>query len=206
MNNTKKKIIPLFSKDLDRELTIHQIKKELKRSYHFVYDNVQELIKENVLNKKTRGHSTVCTLNLKNDKTSALLTLNSIEEKEHFFNNKKELKPLFNELIDNLTFKVDIFSILLFGSYAKGIETKQSDVDILIIAEKKDKDNAISREIRALETKYGKEINQIVINRKIFKDMLSSRTELNVGKETLANHVILYGAEMFWRFVLEIRK
>lgn len=203
---TRLKIIALFSKQFDRELTIHQIKNELKRSYHFIYDNVQELIKENVLNKKTRGHSTVCTLNLKNDKTSALLTLNSIEEKENFFNKKRELKSLFNELIDNLISKTDIFSIVLFGSYAQGTETKRSDVDVLIIAGKKDKDNAISREIQALETKYGKEINQIVINRKIFKDMLSNRTELNVGKETLANHIVLYGAEIFWRFVLEVKK
>ena len=43
MNNIKLKIISLFSGQLDKELTIHQIKNELKRSYHLIYDNTTEL-------------------------------------------------------------------------------------------------------------------------------------------------------------------
>lgn len=204
MNNIKLKIVALFSKELNRELTIHQIKNKLKRSYHLIYDNTTELIKQNIVNKKIRGHSTVCSLNLKNEKTKALLILNSIDEKEQFLN-KKAIKSLFEKLVDNITNKIEILSIILFGSYAKGVETKSSDIDLLIISDKKDKNNLIQREISALETMYGYKINQIIVTTKMFKDMVTSKAELNVGKEALNNHILLYGAETFWKMVLEAK-
>ncbi len=198
-------MVGLFSKQLNQELTIRQIKSKLKRSYHYIYDNAQELIKQKILDQKTRGHSTVCTLNLKNEKTKALLILYSITESELFFNKKPPLKSLCNELTNTLINKVDIISIILFGSYAKGTETKQSDIDLLIIVEKRGQNDLIPREIYALEAKYGQEINQIVVNKKMFQDMLKNRAELNVGKEALANHIILYGAELFWKLVMEVK-
>ena len=204
MNNIKLKIVALFSKDLGKELTIHQIKNELKRSYHFIYDNTTKLIEENILNKKTRGHSTVCSLNLKNEKTKAMLILNSIDEKEQLLD-KKAIKSLFGGLVSNITSRIEVLSIVLFGSYAKGIETKSSDIDLLIICEKKDKNNIIQREIGALETMYDHKINQIVVTAQMFKDMITSKAELNVRKEALNNHIILYGAETFWKIVLEAK-
>ncbi|KYK27373.1 hypothetical protein AYK26_03885 [Euryarchaeota archaeon SM23-78] len=205
MNNTKLKIVALFNKELDKELTIHQIKNELKRSYHLIYDNTTELIKQNILNKKTRGHSTVCSLNLKNEKTKGMLILNSIDEKEHFLNKRAALKSLFQELVNKITNKIEVLSIILFGSYAKGIATESSDIDLLVICEKKDKNNIIQREIGALETMYDYEINQIVVNSRVFKNMITNKDELNVGKEVLSNHIILYGAETFWKIVLEAK-
>ena len=202
MKEIQIKIIGLFSKQLDQELTIHQIKNKLNRSYHYIYDNASELIQQKMLNKKKQGHSTVCSLNFKNEKTKALLILNSIEEKEHFL--KKSLKPLFIKLINNLTSKIEIFSIILFGSYAKGTESKQSDIDLLIITEKKDKNKVIPREIQALETTYGIEINPVILTKKMFEGMLWAKAELNVGKEALANHIVLHGAECFWKLVLEV--
>ena len=204
MNNIKLKIVALFSKDLGKELTIHQIKNELKRSYHFIYDNTTKLIEENILNKKTRGHSTVCSLNLKNEKTKAMLILNSIDEKEQLLD-KKAIKSLFGGLVSNITSRIEVLSIVLFGSYAKGMETKSSDIDLLIISDKKDKNNLIQREIDALETMYDYKINQIVVSTKMFKDMITSKAELNVGKEALNNHITLYGAEIFWKIVIEAK-
>ena len=204
MNNIKLKIVALFSKDFGKELTIHQIKNELKRSYHLIYDNATELIEQNILNKKIRGHSTICSLNLKNEKTKALLILNSIDEKEQFLN-KKAIKSLFEKLVNNTANKIELLSIVLFGSYAKGVETESSDIDLLIISDKKDKNNLVQREIGALETMYDYKINQIVVTTKMFKDMITSKAELNVGKETLNNHIILYGAETFWKIVLEAK-
>jgi len=48
-------------------------------------------------------------------------------------------------------------------------------------------------------------INQIVVTTKMFKDMITNKAELNVGKEALNNHVILYGSEIFWKIVLEAK-
>lgn len=205
MNEIKLKIIALFSKDLDKELTIHQIKNELDRSYHLVYDNVVELIDKGILNKKTTGHSSVCSLNLKNEKVKGMLILNSLDEKESFLNKKPKLKPLFEVLVKNTTSKIEISVIILFGSYAKGTETRASDIDLLIVSDKKDLNNLIQREIGSLETMYDIKINQIVVTEKVFKDMITNKAELNVGKEALNNHVIIHGAETFWKLTMEAK-
>ena len=55
MKEIQIKIIGLFSKQLDQELTIHQIKNKLNRSYHYIYDNASELIQQKMLNKKNKG-------------------------------------------------------------------------------------------------------------------------------------------------------
>ena len=49
------------------------------------------------------------------------------------------------------------------------------------------------------------EINPIVIGRKDFTEMLANKIKLNIGKEALKNHVILYGIERFWELVLEAK-
>ena len=83
-------IIKLFCRDLTKELTIRQISKLLKKSYAYTNKEVWNLIKADILNKKEIGRSVVCSINLKNKTTRALLTFNSaIESKDY---NTAELK------------------------------------------------------------------------------------------------------------------
>ena len=74
----------------------------------------------------------------------------------------------------------------------------------MIITEERDKNKVIPREIQALETTYGVEINPVILTKKMFEGMLWAKAELNVGKEALANHIVLHGAECFWKLVLEV--
>ena len=50
---------------------------------------------------------------------------------------------------------------------------------------------------------FGCQINAIVVDNLMFKEMLSSKEELNVGKEALKSHILLYGFEHFWALVGE---
>ena len=79
---------------------------------------------------------------------------------------------------------------MLFGSYAKGTATKESDIDILIVCKKKAE---ITRAIREIHAKYGKEIVPILITPIEFK----KQKEKPIIKEVIKYHYILYGFEEF---------
>lgn len=70
-------VVKLYSKDINRELTIRQISKLIKKSYAYTNKEVWELIKTGVLNSREIGKSVVCSLNLSNDMTRALLVFGS---------------------------------------------------------------------------------------------------------------------------------
>ena len=191
------KIIDILS--VNEKLTINEISTQLKETYSFVNKVTNKLIKDNIIIKQTIGNSHLCTLNLNNEKTQAYLTLNEIEKKEKFIEKNKNIKTCINEI----TKKIKAECVLIFGSYAKGNQTKSSDVDLLIINNKKD--NSINKEINLLETMYNIKINQIVINSNIFKEMIQNNVEINVGKEALKNHIILYGSHVFWKLICDAK-
>ena len=68
-------------------------------------------------------------------------------------------------IVENLDIKKIKFA-LIFGSFAKGIETPTSDVDVLIIGDVKEDD--VLRSISKTERKIGREINFILWTEKEF--------------------------------------
>ena len=191
------KIIDILS--LNEKLTINEISIQLKETYSFVNKVINKLINDNIIKKEVVGNSHLCTLNLNNEKTQAYLTLNEIGKKERFIEKNQNIQTLISEIVE----KIQAECLLVFGSYAKGNQTKSSDIDLLIIKNKKD--NSINKEINLLETMYNIKINQIVINEGILKEMILNNVEINVGKEALKNHIILYGSNIFWKLICEAK-
>ncbi len=71
-------------------------------------------------------------------------------------------------------------AIVLFGSYARGEDNENSDIDLLIIS-----DRTAELELNKYETQLGRKISLHVI-----KDLKDSTKEF---KNTVANGVVLYG-------------
>lgn len=176
----KLKIIELLTKKSN--LTINQIAKELKESYSFVNRTVNSMIEENIIEKNNVGHSILCTLNKNNDKTKALMNLNEVNKRDDFIKKNKELKLI----IEELTLEADAIGI--FGSYAKGIQNKESDIDIFIITDKK---LDMTKTVRAVHAKYGKEISPLIFSRKQFS------TDKPIVQEIINNHILLKGFDYF---------
>ena len=83
-----------------------------------------------------------------------------------------ELQEQIKLLISRLTKKIDIKKIMLFGSYAYGNPTKESDIDLCIITDIKDKRKIeIIREIRKeLITFIFSPLDILVYSEKEFKE------------------------------------
>ena len=179
------KIIELFGKE--KELTINQIAKKLKESYSFVNRTVNYMMSENVLLKESVGHSFLCRLNLANDTAKALFILNETNKKKEFFEKNKDIKLISDEILKNVP---EAFIVALFGSYAKNTQTKESDIDVFILTDKKIDPTELVRSISSI---YNKEISPIIMNRNALKNQKNK----TVIREIIKNHVIIAGFEEF---------
>ena len=107
-------------------------------------------------------------------------------------------------LKDYLTFISTTFGILLvFGSYAKHKEKKNSDLDLLIIisdtGSKEDANQAIER----CYAPPGKHF--LILFEKEFLEMVKNTNQFNVGNEVIKNHIILYGGEQYYQLLNKSR-
>ncbi len=190
------KIVNLLTKDIEKRFTINEIAKELNEYYSFVHRTVIKLAKEGVIIKNKAGKSYLCSLNMENEKTLALIKLSEIEKKEEFCNANKELKLILDDFVESAVKQKDIAAIVLFGSYAKGRETKESDIDILLITKRK---SGIDKTAKDIYAKYGKEISPILLSPNDFKKQRNGAAI----KEIINDHYILYGVENFVNMVFE---
>src|SRR3989344_6055269 len=190
------KIIDLLARNTERKFTINEIAKSLEEYYSFVHRTVNKLIKDAVIIKEKAGKSYLCSINLDTEKTIALINLSEIEKKNDFYNSNKELKIILEDFVKMTESIVNPISIVLFGSYAKGTATKESDIDILLISRIKVGIDKITKEIYA---KYGKEINPVMMTSEDFK----RQKDKVIIKEIIKDHYVLYGVEKFVNLVFK---
>ncbi|MBI4439598.1 nucleotidyltransferase domain-containing protein [Candidatus Woesearchaeota archaeon] len=199
------KIIGLMRAELGKGLTILEISKRLKIGYRPAYNHINEMEKEGIIQVERVGSSKQCRLNASNQKARHLLESLDISRKEELYQLHPKLKATVESLISKLAtqFMSKIQSIVLFGSYAKGTSTKQSDIDLLfIVSSLKDKSlrEAIERESASYQYSHNIKISPLITDIEELKKMLKAK-ELNAGKEAKEHGVSLYGHEMFWRIV-----
>lgn len=197
------RIVELMRKGLDKGLTILEISKKLKIGYRPAYNHISEMEKEGIIKIVRVGNAKQCSFNIQNAKTRHLLEEVDISRKEELYKENPKFKTIIESLISKLTEKFisEIYSIILFGSYAKGKATKQSDIDLLFVVNNlKDKTlrENIERESASYQYSYNIKINPLITNIEEFRRMLKAK-ELNVGKETREHGISLYGHEIFWR-------
>lgn len=182
------KIINHLGKNLKKSFTMHELSKLVKIPYATFYRTVKKMT--DLIITETVGHSKTVKINRENPNLKSYLTISSDQENKEYLKNQPIIRKIAAEIRNK-----DI--ILLFGSYAKGTETKSSDIDMLII----NKDGKRSVSFSKYELLFKKKINPIFMTLKEFKLMLKDKEE-NVGKQALKNHIILNNPESFWRGVL----
>lgn len=204
----KDKILAYLIKSLGSKITISSISEDLGLSYGSLHYAVQQLWKEKIINMEEVGNYKLLSLNFKNMLTIAELARISVKIAQEITNQNKKLKRL-NELVANLRKYQQILSIVLFGSHAKLIAHEKSDIDIIVILGVKYQKNRalideIKGEIISFGTKNFLDIQSFIVDYAIFKTMLESKEEINIGKEALKDGIVLDGFENYWKMVGEI--
>lgn len=216
-------IIELVSKYPFELFTIDKIKesisKQVDTNYATIYRKVESLVEQGILSKSMYGMASQIKLNLGSEKTISLLALIESKKLEEFLNKFKGLLGItLNEIIKDTKDTVEDKCILIFGSYAKGTQTKNSDLDVLVILEpskyiqQQHFDNYLESikksmmgMLRINELKGAPKINPIIVSNREHKEMVLNK-EPNVAKETLLNHIILKGFSEYWREIAICRQ
>ena len=115
MDNPKK-IINHLGKNIQESYTMHELSKTLCIPYASFYRTVQKM--KDILTVKAVGRSKTLQLNLKNPVIKAHLVVASDEATKEFL----EKQPIINKIAKDLHTKD---TVVLFGSYAKGVQAKK---------------------------------------------------------------------------------
>jgi predicted nucleotidyltransferase/biotin operon repressor len=139
------RIIVFFLANTGASFGVRELSRKMGIDYKMVHTAVQKLSKKGILIKKRQANLDLCSLNLKGDLTSVyygeLLRANSFLQKH------KEISSFFNAVREKV--KTIFYSLIVFGSFAKGTETKNSDLDLLIIAQSREFGEEIERVINS---------------------------------------------------------
>ena len=188
VNDIELRILSLFTKGYNKEIYIREVGRILSISSRTALVTLDELEKKGILESKTRGKIKIYSIK------------KTIISREHFLLVEQYKKILFlekNQLIKEIVEKLDDILegiTLIFGSYAKGIQKEDSDLDIFIVGKHKE------GKIREVGHKYGIKINIKSYSLDLFEKEINEDILL---KEVVENHIIIKDAEGFIRRVVK---
>jgi predicted nucleotidyltransferase len=169
-------------------MTIREIAGKIKADYRITHTAVKLLSKKGAVILKKAGGSLLCELN---KAYGGIEILQAEEERKATFLKNKDMAVLYKEVMNNAG--SGFFVMIVFGSYAKGSQTKNSDIDIMLVSN----DEKLKKRINEIVSILPLKIHLIQLNEEEFRRMYFSR-EPNVAKEAARNYVILHGTEQFY--------
>lgn len=188
LHNKYHEILKQFLGDFNRQIYGRNLIEKVKLSQKNIAITLNELEENNVLISQKAGNMKYFSLNKENPLIVRYLMLAEIDSSIEFLRNNPKINHIINAIIKNQI-------IVVFGSYAKGLQKKDSDLDLLIIG------NYDKKKIREIRENYGIKIS---IKNTSKEGFIKSMKEKNMlMNEILNNHIILSGYE---EFVLEVIK
>lgn len=185
---TELKIIKYFIEN-KKQKTIREIAQQIKADYKITHTAVKRLIEKKVLNAQTVGKSSLCSLD---EKYFGIDIYKAENERREKILKNKNMNQLYKEIMSKV--KISSFVLLLFGSYAKGRQTKSSDIDLLVISNESNFESKISNILSLLPLKT----HALIFTEEEFIRMKDSKKP-NVIHEAIESNIILYGIEAYYR-------
>ena len=186
-------IIKYILKNKEKYLNINNIAKDLKIDYKNTYNIVKCLQKKGIIILETFGKSCKITLI---QQCKPLIYEAEWERKQEILRNKN-LKVVVETYERNIGSR--FYVLLLFGSYAKGTNTKNSDIDLLFIVPNECEEQA-ERNIQSIASLIPLKIHVNIFKEKDFIAMKNSK-EQTIGSEAIKNNIILHGIELYYRMI-----
>jgi predicted nucleotidyltransferase len=164
---------------LKGESHVRGIAKQLERSHSTVLRRLNDLLKENVLDFRMEG------------KNKIFFIKKNLQAKTHIFNaeNYKLIKllkkyPELSVIVEDVLKKCDEKLMVIFGSYAKFMAKRDSDIDLYV----ETRDRKIKEDLGSIHSKINTKIGEFDLNSPLIKEIIK-------------NHVILRGVEDFYEKV-----
>ncbi|NOZ80288.1 MAG: helix-turn-helix domain-containing protein [DPANN group archaeon] len=194
INRSTAKVLQIFAGHITESFTLREVARRLKMHVSLTHRAIQPLIENHmiqqdkhknlVLNYKTHHETLAFVEYLRRD---------DLLSKRKF----KDINLFAEEIVHKI--KEDSFVLLVFGSTVES--DKPRDIDILLIVDSTDKVEFHEKFLHNIASDYDLPFEERVIGFESVYEMLSKREEKNVMNELLNKHIILYGAELFYRLI-----
>ena len=197
---TKKElqIVDLFIKDILASFTIREIMKKLgTKSYNWTYNAIKNIQREKMITLIKKGQSQLCSLNLEEQKTIAYLSF--LEE----INSLNKKIPNLSKILNLMN--LDVNALIIAGSYADNTFTEKSDLDIVVIIDKKEEKKWILNKLSNEGELMIPKLHNYAFTKDEFLEMLKNK-EVNYGKEIVKKHLIVFGAGLYFKILREAVK
>ena len=177
-------VLKQFLGDYKREVYGRELIGKVKLSQKGITLTLDELEEKRVLKSRKEGTLRHYGLYLENTEIKDIIAVAEIMRKVEFMHKNRKLAHLFRQ---------DDRIVGIFGSYAKGTQKEDSDLDIFIIGKKSTHD--YDEQGKMLQTDISIKYFSIKEWIKLLKE------KNNLCKEIMENHVILFGTENFVKLV-----
>src|SRR3989339_677295 len=192
MKSKEAEIIKLLIENREKELSINQIAKLLKKDYKNAHNIVTRLSKMKVVKLEAFGKSYKVILT---SKAHPLIYEAEYMRRQELLKNK-ELAVMYDSF---KSMHSKLYVLLMFGSYAKKTQTKQSDIDLMFIVPDEAEERAV-KEIENITGTLPLKIHTNIFRESDFKAMRNSK-EITVGPEAIKNNIILHGIESHYEMI-----
>ena len=187
VNDTDLRVLSLFTRGYAGEYYIREVQKLLAVSSRTAFITLAKLETAGILTSSTKGKIKVYSIK-KSIFSRDLFVLTEQYKKIRFI----EEHPLIAELLEKIDASVEGF-VIAFGSYVKGTQKEDSDLDLLIIG-------TYNKEyIASISITYGLIVSIKHYPLSVFEKELHTDILL---KEIVYSHVVLRDAEGFVRRVM----
>lgn len=193
-NKGKEKILECFYRNRQKELYFSEILRETKLTQNTTLKHLKNLQVNGLILSNKKIGNTFYKINSKNPQVYSILS---------YFDYKKlnelpsERKRAISEFLNKL--KVKPLIALIFGSTAKGTFGKDSDIDILLIFNKKEvSDRKLKENIEAIT---GVKIQTFIIDFDYFKEQIL-KEEDKVIIHAIKTGFAITGFDKFYKEVL----
>ena len=164
-------IIGILSENFDKSMNGREIARVVNLSPQTTLNKLKLMLQEKIIKKRVSGKNIEYTLSKTLEGMTAICCYEII--KSMIFLKKKELKLIIGDIIKFSE------SIILFVSFAKGLEKKDSDIDLIII-------NGNKKKINEIRKKYSRKIS---IEYHDYGSFYNSRNK-SLFREIVKEHVI----------------
>lgn len=179
-SKSKIKILRMLCKNPEREFCLADIVKGTVSSFGTIHPAMKDLVSSRIVSVRKLGKSKIYKVNKSSIFYPMVSGLLTVQEKAIF-------EKIISKFFGKLGYK-DVKAVILFGSFARGDFTEESDIDILLITDNKaELKKRVDRLTKEFLEKYDVDIMPVYFTEKEFKEREEKFDEfvmnvLNEGK------------------------
>jgi predicted nucleotidyltransferase len=190
----KEKILECFYRNRNKEIYFSEILRQTNLTQNTTLKHLKNLQKDGLILSKKKIGNTFYKINSNNP---LIYFIFSYFDYKRFNSLPSERKRAINQFLDKI--KVKPLIILIFGSTAKGSFSRKSDIDILLIYNKKELQ---SRKLKEdVESITGVKIQTFIIDFDYFKEQILKQED-KVLIHAIKTGFVKNGFENFYKWIL----